>query len=466
MGLSIARWLSHLLLNQSLLLLIVFYLTESLQNVSDSIISGISVTRQIQIAGEGMPESDEPCFNSSIRKAPPAHPETDPIDTTSISFECFDDSADINGAESSAMMQLKPGDWIADKYEVVELISSGGMGSVYKALHREIGKLVAIKVLLVDKLIKDVTYRRFEREAQAAGSLNHPNIVSVFDYGMIGANCPYIVMELLDGNNLDDMLIARGYLEAPLFIQVFAQVCEALGYAHSRGLIHRDLKPSNIMLIGHDREKKFVKIIDFGIAKFSSKKPETKPITKPGQIFGSPLYMSPEQCVGQRIDPRSDIYSLGCVMYETLCGAPPFMGDTLLSTIFKHVNETPPPLGEHALGRRAPASLEKIVAKMLQKHPDDRYQSTAEVLAALQQVNLDQAKSTISDNKNAIVWRRLSANKHWRLLLATAVPIAIAIALKLTFDIINQGERHTSNHQPQARQMRHSPNDRFISEHR
>lgn len=395
-----------------------------------------------------MPEFDERYRNIGDR--PSYSTESGPIDTTSISFQSFDDSPNLLDPEKLAAKELKPGDWIGDKYQIIELICSGGMGSVYKGVHRELGKQVAIKVLLVDKLGKDVTYRRFEREAKSAGSLSHPNIVSVYDYGMISPDRPYIVMELLDGMDLDELLVRRGYLEPTLFLSIFTQVCEALSYAHTMGLVHRDLKPSNIMLVGQNQNRQYVKIIDFGIAKFSPKKPETKPITKPGQIFGSPLYMSPEQCVGQKLDPRSDIYSLGCVMYESLCGAPPFMGDTLLSTIYKHVNEPPPPLHEHSYGRQVPRALEKIVFKMLQKHPEDRFQSANEVLTALEQFRTAQERAAAAVPSQPTVLETLRRNKQIRFIFAIAIPILIAIACKATVDLLSQNDRSTHIAHPRA----------------
>ena len=395
-----------------------------------------------------MPEFDERYRNIGDR--PGYSTESGPIDTTSISFQSFDDSPNLLDLEKLAAKELKPGDWVGDKYQIVELICSGGMGSVYKGIHRELGKQVAIKVLLVDKLVKDVTYRRFEREAKSAGLLSHPNIVSVYDYGMISPDRPYIVMELLDGMDLDELLVRRGYLEPNLFLSIFTQVCEALSYAHAMGLVHRDLKPSNIMLVGQNQNRQYVKIIDFGIAKFSPKKPETKPITKPGQIFGSPLYMSPEQCVGQKLDPRSDIYSLGCVMYESLCGAPPFMGDTLLSTIYKHVNEPPPPLQEHSYGRKVPGALEKIVFKMLQKHPEDRFQSANEVLTALEQFRASQERAASTVHSQPTLLDTLKSNKQIRFIFAIAVPILIAIACKAAIDLLNQNVQRTHIAHPRA----------------
>jgi len=271
------------------------------------------------------------------------------------------------------------------------------------------------------------------REAKAAGALNHPNIVSVYDYGMVSTDRPYIVMELLDGINLDGLLERRGYLTPELTTQIITQVCEALAHAHERGLIHRDLKPSNIMLV-NNKNKQYVKIIDFGIAKFATKKPETRPITKPGQIFGSPLYMSPEQCTGQKLDARSDIYSLGCVMYETLCGVPPFLGDTLLSTIYKHVNENPPRFSEHMHGRTVPSYLEALVLKMLEKQPEDRFQSAEEILATFEQHPITQSEPTPTTLKQNGI-NKLLHDRKFRMIASIVLAVAMAIAFKVIVDI-------------------------------
>jgi serine/threonine-protein kinase len=325
--------------------------------------------------------------------------------------------------------ELAAGEIVDDKYEILELITSGGMGSIYKAMHRKLGKPVAIKVLSVDKLAGDVTYRRFEREAKAAAALNHPNVVSVYDYGLIRGDRPYIAMELLDGVSLDQYLSKNGYVECYLAITILTQICEALSHAHARGLIHRDLKPSNIMLVTDDRGNIRVKIIDFGIAKFA--KGETKPITRPGQIFGSPIYMSPEQCVGQKLDQRSDIYALGCVLYESLCGQPPFLGDSLLNTIYLHVNQEPASFMEHVEAQMVPARLEKIILKMLEKKPENRYQTADDILNALNEYRSgkDESQETVTTSPVAV--HSFFSNRLVQTITALLCALVIAVIFRI-----------------------------------
>jgi len=338
-------------------------------------------------------------------------------------------SASPDVFQADQAYELHAGEIIDEKYEIIELISAGGMGAVYKALHRKLAKFMAIKVLSADKLAEDVTYRRFEREAKAAAALNHPNVVHVYDCGLLRGDRPYIAMEYLDGISLDNFLSKNGYLEFSLAVAVLSQMCDALSHAHAHGLIHRDLKPSNIMLLKDDRGSLRAKIIDFGIAKFA--KIETRPITRPGQIFGSPLYMSPEQCIGKKLDPRSDIYALGCVLYESLCGRPPFVGETLLNTIYLHVNEEPLSFMEHVDAQSIPARLERIVLKMLQKRPEDRFQSADEILAALSDVQpATQEMQEASDQKANAASKFLSNN-----VLRAVVSILIALVLAVLFKI-------------------------------
>lgn len=385
---------------------------------------------------EKMPESNEHSIQS-VEMSPIPSVLEGTGSTSSIDLDCFEQTDDPAADSLETAKELMPGDLIAGKYEVVENLASGGMGSVYKALHRELGKYVAIKVLLVEKVVNDSVYRRFEREAKAAGSLSHPNIVAVYDYGLL-SNRPFIVMELLNGVTLDDMLADNGTLDNPQFFSIFTQVFDALSHAHAHGLIHRDLKPSNIMLVKDGKDRQFVKIIDFGIAKFSNRKPETTPITKPGQVFGSPLYMSPEQCVGEKLDQRSDIYSLGCVMYEALCGQPPFIGDSLLSTIYKHVNESPPPLEGQLGGRNIITGLDKVILKMLQKSPELRYQSAEEVLAILEMMRKEDALRQPIANDSVL--SKLLANKSLRPVIAVAIPVFLTIAFKVFVDLPGPGK--------------------------
>lgn len=334
---------------------------------------------------------------------------------------------------------------IGQKYELLELLGAGGMGFVYKARHIELDKLMAIKVLLLDKPLSDVAYKRFEQEARATGALDHPNIVRVTDSGQIGEGSPYIVMELLKGHSLDDLISAEHPLKIEEALPIFIQLADALAHAHSRGVIHRDLKPSNVMVTQDDRGQRQTKIIDFGIAKLSGSWAKAKPITKPGEIFGSPLYMSPEQCTGNILDQRSDIYSLGCIMYEMLGGKPPFVGDSVLATIYMHVNEPAAKISESAATTAIPEGLEKIIEQCLQKNPDSRFQSADELLAALQRFQQKYAEKGNVKGLSALPFGAFRWSKSTIfVILALTLATALWVFLSLVKDL-KTNPRETSD---------------------
>ncbi len=275
---------------------------------------------------------------------------------------------------------------IADRYEILSTIGTGGMGVVYKARHRLMKRVVAIKMLHAQYVSTASTLRRFQQEAQAASSLNHPHILTVYDFGLTEDGQPYLVMDFLEGRTLAEVLTEEGNLPVERAVDIFTQACAGLSHAHQKGIIHRDIKPSNIMLVTLDDRPDFVKIVDFGIAKILSMEggaAESDHLTRTGEVFGSPLYMSPEQCRGKELDPRTDIYSLGCVLYRTLTGAAPFMGQDQLECMFKHVNETPSPFSEVCPDLNLPAGLEKVVFKALAKNPGERYQTMHDFRQAL-----------------------------------------------------------------------------------
>jgi serine/threonine protein kinase len=272
-------------------------------------------------------------------------------------------------------VELQPGVVLLDKFKVLELLGVGGMGSVYRVEHLFMNQQYALKCL--NKCQRnDINWRRFENEAKAANMLDHANLLRVFEFGLLQGGRPYFLMELVNGVTLADEVKRLGRLPMKRAIKIFIQVAFAIDYAHEHKIIHRDLKPSNIMLEkkeGEDSES--VKVVDFGIAKLTGVDEfNQQTLTKTGEIFGSPLYMSPEQCTGTTIDHRSDLYSLGCLFYESLTGAPPFIGDTALATMMKHQGEPPLSLKEASMGIGFPIGLEKIVAKLLEKDPNMRYQ--------------------------------------------------------------------------------------------
>lgn len=274
------------------------------------------------------------------------------------------------------------GTTLAERYEILSVIGEGGMGVVYKARHLLMNRMVAIKTLHQHLASNQKTTQRFKREATLISDLEHPNIITVYDFGVTPKGQPYLVLGYLEGRGLDEVIKSEGLLSQERAIKIFSQVCDGLAHAHARGIIHRDLKPSNIMLTDGEQGSDMVKIVDFGIAKVlpeSGKDPLY--LTQAGETFGSPLYMSPEQCLGRHVDHRSDIYSMGCLMYECLTGMPPHLGESSFITFSKHVSELPQPFPAD-LG--IPAQLEAVVLKALAKEPEARQQSARELASELE----------------------------------------------------------------------------------
>jgi len=268
---------------------------------------------------------------------------------------------------------FEPGDFVAGRYRVLSVIAAGGYGWVYKVHQVLMKKDLALKTLN-PIVATEGTLLRLRKEAQLVSKLNHPNLVRAIDFAFIDGVQPFLVMEFVDGPTLAEYLKDHTRLETAEALQIFIPLCLALSYAHDQGIVHRDIKPSNIILAKDEREpEKFVpKIVDFGIAKLSMSEDS---LTRTGDIFGTPLYMSPEQCHGTQVDARSDIYSLGCVIFEALTGAPPFRGNSPLETMMQHKSSTPLSLKQASLGTDFPNGLERCVAKMLAKEPRDRYQN-------------------------------------------------------------------------------------------
>ncbi len=254
------------------------------------------------------------------------------------------------------------------RYEILSELGHGAMGVVYKAIDPLIDRIVAIKTIKFDLSSDDSAdfEERFYREAKSAGRLNHPNIVTIYDVGK-SDNTAYIAMEFLEGQLLKDVLDVHTAMSIDKIVDIAAQIAEGLAYAHKNGIVHRDIKPSNIMLVYEDT----VRITDFGIARMS-----TSSKTIAGTVMGSPRYMAPEQVVGKPIDGRSDLFSLGVVLYELLTGESPFDADNINTTMYRIVNEVPTP--PKTLNPRLPEVFDYIVAKALAKHPDERYQSGVE----------------------------------------------------------------------------------------
>ncbi len=270
---------------------------------------------------------------------------------------------------------FEPGQTLGGRYQVISCLGRGGMGVVYHVTQLFLNKELALKTI-ESRDISDETMRRFQREARTAFAVKHPNVVSVDDFGLLDDQTPFLVMELVRGETLTEQLKRITCLPVNDAIPMFIQICHGLAHAHQLGVVHRDIKPSNIMILDDvpTGTEGSVKIVDFGIATFA---PEDEERTRSHStdIAGSPLYISPEQCSGGTVDHRADIYSLGCVIFEALTGTPPFIGDTALSTMMKHKSQMPPTLKEASLGNVFSKELEQIVATMLAKSPEQRYQS-------------------------------------------------------------------------------------------
>src|SRR5438094_4162453 len=257
------------------------------------------------------------------------------------------------------------------RYRILRKLGSGGMANVYLAEDQELGRRVAIKILDERHDGDDQFTERFRREAKNAAALSHPNIVSIYDRGEAEGTY-YIAMEFLDGRSLKELIITRGPAPVSIAIDYARQILAGLRFAHRHGIVHRDIKPHNVIVDSEGRAK----VTDFGIARSG-----TSQMTEAGSIIGTAQYLSPEQARGAPVDQRSDLYSVGIVLYEMLTGRVPFTGDTPLEIAMKHLSTTPEPPSEKR--PEVPHELDMVVLRALAKHPDDRYQSAQELDADL-----------------------------------------------------------------------------------
>lgn len=270
---------------------------------------------------------------------------------------------------------------IDGRFHIRSLIARGGMGRVYRAEQSPLGRVCALKVVNGTLAGADPEYeRRFKLEASTAAKLTHPNTVTVFDYGKTQDGTYFMAMELLEGRTLHKILRDEGQLAPERAARIAAQICRSLREAHHHGVVHRDLKPANVFLVAHGDEPDFVKVLDFGLVKALDEMPGEQ-LTQTGIFMGSPKYMAPEQIEGQKVDARTDIYSLGVMMYEMLTGRPPFDKATSVKTLMAHVHEPPPALTLSVPG--ISSALEELVLRCLAKQPTERPSSMEEVLTAL-----------------------------------------------------------------------------------
>jgi serine/threonine protein kinase len=326
---------------------------------------------------------------------------------------------------------------LAGRYEIDSVLGEGGMAKVFRGTDKVLGRTIAVKVLS-PQFAKDHQFvSRFRREAQAAAALNHPNVVSVYDTGSEDG-IHWIVMEYVDGRTLKSVVREEGPLLPERAVEIAQAVCLALATAHEKGLVHRDIKPGNIMLTPSGETK----VMDFGIARATA---GADTLTQTAAVLGTAAYLSPEQAQGKPVDARSDIYAVGCVLYEMLTARPPFEGDSPVAIAYKHVRETPTPPSR--LNGDVPGELDAIVLKAMAKNPDNRYQTTREMAEDLQRLARGQpvtATPVLPGDETEVISRTGSQTqvmrgvppeeeeerrKVWPIVLAAFLVLAALVAL-------------------------------------
>lgn len=285
------------------------------------------------------------------------------------------------------------GEIVAGRYRLDAVVGAGAMGCVFKAEHVNMGKTVALKMLSMAHPDEDAL-RRFRLEAKLASQLSHPNIVAITDFDVDHKNRPFIVMDYLRGQSLERVLRDQQVMPVERLVPVITQVCRALHYAHKSGLVHRDIKPSNLMLVERGGERDVPMVVDFGLVDVALDNEETKASAK---TVGSPKYMSPEQCKGMKADARSDVYSLGCVMYKCLTGVVPFDGESVRGIFEQHVLDEPKSFSEVDVLNKTPSSVEAVVMKALRKQPGERQQ---DMEALAQELTHAMTKRSVLDEVN------------------------------------------------------------------
>lgn len=303
---------------------------------------------------------------------------------------CPFDGVPLSAATWDPTRDPLAGTVIDGRYEVLEPLGEGGMGTVYRVRHVTLDRTFAMKALRRDLATDADLAARFMQEARATAAIKHPAVVAITDFGELEDGVPYFVMELLAGETLATRIRARGPLAPAQAIKVARKVAEGLEASHAAGVVHRDLKPENVFLVGKSLGKEpedEVRLVDFGAAKVVG----ASKLTRPGIVFGTPYYMSPEQASGGVVDARADVYSLGVLLYEMLTGTVPFEADTYMGVLTKHMYAAPDKPSERVpSGVRVPEELEAVVLRALEKEPSSRYRSMAEVIKALDDVSARQ----------------------------------------------------------------------------
>lgn len=319
---------------------------------------------------------------------------------------------------------MEQGDIVDGHYEIIAKLGDGGMGAVFKAREIELERDIALKLMHPGFITDHETLARFEREAKVLSQLIHPNVITFYRFGVWQKYTPYIAMEYVDGQSVRNLLDKTGKLSALTAIDLCTQICDALDTAHNIGIVHRDLKPSNIMLVDHGEEAMQVKILDFGLARVFKDDDvglTQQHLTQTGELVGTVFYMSPEQCRGQKADHRSDIYSLGCVLYELVTGNPPFYAENPIAMMHLHVNEESPQL----TSENAMPGLATVINRAMEKDPERRFQSMTDMKTQLQMV----AQGKCADVPRNRVSTRTGTNKSLVFLLLLLLSSSTVAAL-------------------------------------
>ncbi|HIA50602.1 MAG TPA: serine/threonine protein kinase [Candidatus Melainabacteria bacterium] len=298
---------------------------------------------------------------------------------------------------------------LPEQYDLKMKVRQGGMGAIYSARNRYTNADLAIKILLPKYAADEDMRQRFITEAKAASALKHPGICQVRDFGITKSKMPYLVMDWLDGITLHEWVETRGPLAEREAIAIFIQIAAAIGNAHKMKVIHRDLKPEHVVLCKNEHhENNDVRIVDFGIAKLIHDESAPAPkegLTMDGMVIGTPLYMSPQQIKGLKLDGATDIYSLGCLMYFSMAGCPPFEGDNYMDVMYKHVNNQPPEFPHNV---KVSADLTGVIFRAMEKEPEDRYKSMDEVISDLKKLS-----KGVSVERKALSHHRAKAKQNW-----------------------------------------------------
>ncbi len=361
------------------------------------------------------------------------------------------ESSDRHSGVSSRAADALIDTVIDRRYRVEALLGEGGMGFVYRVTHVELDKALAVKVLRSANTRDEEVMARFRREAQSASNIGHEHIVDIIDFGTLPDGSTYFVMECLEGVDLIDTIDAAQRLPEDRAIHIARQVCLALGAAHDAGIVHRDLKPENVFLIQKGDDKDFVKVLDFGIAKVANR---PNRLTKEGEVLGTPHYMSPEQCAGGDIDHRTDIYSLGVLLYEMVTGHVPHDADTMMGILTKQMYEDAlsPTVRVSKLSRE----LERIIMRALEKKPADRYQTMHELeadLARLREAREPSGSDAITLRLQAGRKRMQVRNKAIRvgvLALIAAAIVGLAATRSLFDSPVAEPETHEQPSAPRV----------------